>query len=129
MMLAQQVGRDLREPDGVIVFDPSCFPKKGNKSAGVARQWCGRLGKVEDCQVGVFTAYVTRKEHALVNMRLHPTEGWAKDRARRKEAGVPRAIKLQETRSAGASPLPRAPQPDIMSHMRFRSICGGCGSR
>ena len=50
--LAGQVGQDLGEPDGVIVFDPSAFAKKGTKSVGVIRQWCGRLGKVENCQVG-----------------------------------------------------------------------------
>jgi SRSO17 transposase len=61
--LAGQIGEDLGEPDGVIVFDPSAFTKKGTKSVGVARQWCGRLGKIENCQVGVFMAYVSRKEH------------------------------------------------------------------
>jgi len=50
--LARQVGEDLGEADGVIVFDPSAFAKKGTQSVGVARQWCGRLGKVENCQVG-----------------------------------------------------------------------------
>jgi SRSO17 transposase len=68
--LAADVGKDLGKPDGVIVFDPSAFPKKGDKSVGVGRQWCGRLGKVENCQVGVYMAYVTRKEHTLVNVRL-----------------------------------------------------------
>ena len=93
--LAQQVGRDLGEPDGVIVFDPSSFPKKGDKSVGVGRQWCGRLGKVENCQVGVFMAYVSRKDHALVNLRLDLPEDWCRTAARRKEAGVPKAIKFQ----------------------------------
>jgi len=41
----------LAEPDGVVVIDPSAFPKKGTESCGVARQWCGRLGKVDNCQV------------------------------------------------------------------------------
>jgi SRSO17 transposase len=95
MTLAQQVGMDLGEPDGVLVFDPSSFPKKGAKSVGVARQWCGRLGKVENCQVGVYMGYVSRKEHALVDARLYlPTE-WTKSRARRLEAGVPKEIKFQ----------------------------------
>src|SRR3954465_9574476 len=90
--VAEQAGRELGEPDGVIVFDPSAFPKKGTKSVGVARQWCGRLGKRENCQVGVYMAYVSRKEHALVNTRLYlPTE-WAKDRERRKAAGAPKAV-------------------------------------
>ncbi|MGE3818125.1 MAG: transposase [Isosphaeraceae bacterium] len=78
--LADQVGQRLGEPDAVLVFDPSGFAKKGTKSVGVARQWCGRLGKVENCQVGVFMAYVSRKEHALVNMRLYLSEEWARDK-------------------------------------------------
>jgi SRSO17 transposase len=94
-LLAQQVGEDLGEKDGVIVFDPSGFPKKGSSSVGVARQWCGRLGKVENCQVGVYMAYASRKEHAIVNMRLYLPEEWAKDRARRKKAGVPKSVKFQ----------------------------------
>ena len=93
--LARQVGTDLGEADGVIVFDPSAFAKKGTKSVGVARQWCGRLGKVENCQVGVYMAYVSRKEHAIVNMRLYLPKEWAKDRARRKRAGVPKEVKFR----------------------------------
>jgi SRSO17 transposase len=93
--LGRQVGEDLGEPDGVIVFDPSAFAKKGTKSVGVARQWCGRLGKVDNCQVGVFMAYVARKGHALVNTRLYLPKDWTQDRARRKEAGVPRGMKFR----------------------------------
>jgi len=90
--VAEQVGRELGEPDGVIVFDPSAFPKKGTKSVGVARQWCGRLGKVENCQVGVYMGYVTRKEHAIVNTRLYLPKEWTKDRARCEEAGIPGSV-------------------------------------
>ena len=93
--LARQVGEDLGEPDAVIVFDPSAFAKKGTKSVGVARQWCGRLGKIESCQVGVFMAYVSRKEHALVNTRLYLPKEWTKDKARRNEAGVPKAVRFR----------------------------------
>ena len=93
--LATQVGRDLGESDGVIVFDPSAFAKKGTKSAGVARQWCGRLGKVENCQVGIYMAYVSRIGHVLVNTRLYLPEEWAADRSRRKAAGVPKAVKFR----------------------------------
>ncbi len=87
--------RKLGEPDGVIVFDPSSLPKKGTKSVGVAWQWCGRLGKVENCQVGVYMAYVSRKEHAIVDARLYLPKEWTKSRARRLEAGVPKEIKFQ----------------------------------
>jgi SRSO17 transposase len=93
--LAGQVGEDLGEIDAVIVFDPSAFAKKGTKSVGVARQWCGRLGKIENCQVGVFMAYVSRKEPTLVNTRLYLPKEWTKDRPRRKGAGVPRVVKLR----------------------------------
>jgi SRSO17 transposase len=90
--LARQVGEDLGEPDAVFVFDPSAFPKKGTKSVGVARQWCGRLGKVDNCQVGVFMAYVSGKGHSLINTRLYLPREWTKDRTRCKAAGVPREV-------------------------------------
>ena len=93
--LARQVGEDLGEPDAVLVFDPSAFAKKGTKSVGVARQWCGRLGKVENCQVGVFLAYASRKGHAIVDTRLYLPKEWAKDRPRRREAGVPDGVKFR----------------------------------
>ena len=64
--LLGQVGKQLGQADGVLVFDPSGFPKKGTESVGVQRQWCGRLGKIENCQVGVYMAYVSAEVHALV---------------------------------------------------------------
>jgi len=93
--LARQVGQQLGETDGVIVFDPSAFPKRGKQSVGVARQWCGRLGKVENCQVAVYMAYVSRKDHALVNTRLYLPKGWTSDRRRCKAAGVPKGVRFQ----------------------------------
>jgi SRSO17 transposase len=90
--LARQVGTDLGEPDGVIVFDPSAFAKKGAASVGVQRQWCGRLGKKENCQVGVYMAYVSRREHALVSTRLYLPKEWTKNRRRCKAAGVPKGV-------------------------------------
>ena len=77
--LARQVGQELGEEDGIIVFDPSAFPKQGKKSVGVARQWCGRLGKVDNCQVAVYMAYVSRIDHALVNARLYLPQEWTSD--------------------------------------------------
>ena len=93
--LARQVGSQLGEPDGVIVFDPSAFPKKGRHSAAVARQWCGRLGKIDNCQVGIFMGYVSRTEHALVEVRLYVPREWTKDRRRRKECGIPKELRYQ----------------------------------
>ena len=93
--LARQVGVAIGEADGVIVFDPSGFAKKGNASVGVQRQWCGRLGKIDNCQVGVFMGYVSRREHALVDTRLYLPKEWAQDKKRRKQAGVPQEIRFK----------------------------------
>ena len=93
--LTTQVGKGLGEPDAVLVFDPSGFPKKGTKSVGVARQWCGRNGKVDNCQVGVYMAYVSRKGHVLVNTRLYLPKEWTNARSRLKEAGVPKDIRFR----------------------------------
>ena len=92
--LARQVGERLGEPDGVLVFDPSAFAKKGTESVGVARQWCGRLGKVENCQVGVYLGYVSRTGHALVDFRLYLPREWTSDRKRMNKAGVPRTARF-----------------------------------
>lgn len=94
-VLAQQVAQSIGEADGVIVFDPSGFAKKGTKSVGVARQWCGRLGKVENCQVGIYMGYVSRRDHALVDFRLYLPKEWTEDRKRCREAGVPRTVRFQ----------------------------------
>ena len=93
--LARQVGVAIGEADGVIVFDPSGFAKKGNASVGVQRQWCGRLGKIDNCQIGVFMGYVSRREHALVDTRLYLPKEWAQNKKRRKKAGVPKEIRFK----------------------------------
>src|SRR5437764_3258770 len=92
---AGQVGRAIGTPDGVIVFDPSGFAKKGNASAGVQRQWLGRFGKVDNGQVGVFMAYASHHEHALVDVRLYLPKEWAKDRTRRTRCGIPKAVRYR----------------------------------
>lgn len=99
--LARQVGREIGEADGVIVFDPSAFAKKGKQSVGVARQWSGRQGKIDNCQVAVYMGYVTRSDHVLVNTRLYLPQEWTKDRKRMKAAGVPPKVRFQ-TRHAQA---------------------------
>jgi SRSO17 transposase len=88
--LARQIAEQLGDDDGVLVFDPSAFPKSGKQSVGVARQWCGRLGKVDNCQVGVFLGYVSGRGHALVDGDLYLPEAWTKDKPRMKKAGVPK---------------------------------------
>lgn len=108
--LVGQVGVALGQPDGVLVFDPSAFPKKGKASVGVQRQWCGRLGKLDNCQVGVYLGYVSRTEHALVDFRLYLPKDWAQDKQRREKAGVPKKVKFQ-TRHALALEMLAADGP------------------
>lgn len=93
--LAIQVGQEIGEADAVIVFDPSGFPKSGQHSVGVQRQWCGRLGKIDNCQVAVYLGYVSRHEQALVNERLYLPEQWATDRIRRRTCGVPATVRFR----------------------------------
>jgi SRSO17 transposase len=91
-VLVGQVIDQLGEPDGVIAFDPSSFPKRGTHSVGVKRQWCSHRGKVDNCQVGVFMGYVSRHDHALLDFRLSLPEEWARDEHRRQECHVPEAV-------------------------------------
>ena len=87
----------LGEEDGVWIIDGSEFPKKGKHSVGVARQWCGRLGKVENCQAGVFAAYASRKGYTLLDRRLYLPEKWFDEdhRARWEKCGVPDGLSFK----------------------------------
>ena len=93
----QLVDETLGEDDGVYIVDGSGFPKKGEHSVGVARQWCGVLGKVENCQVGVFGAYASRQGYTLVDHRLYLPGKWFCDdhRERRKKCAVPDEISFK----------------------------------
>jgi len=73
------VNDDLGSPDGALIFDESGFIKKGQDSIGVARQYCGTAGKVDNCQVGVFAAYVSDQGYALVDKRLFIPKKWFTD--------------------------------------------------
>ena len=114
MELAGQVGDELGEPDGVIVFDPSAFPKQGKRSVGVARQWCGRLGKIDNCQVAVYMGYVTRSDRVLVNTRLYLPEEWTRDRKRLRAAGVPKGVRFQTRHAQALEMLDE--QGDLLPH-------------
>jgi len=79
----------LTHPDAVWALDDSGFPKQGRKSVGVARQYCGALGKIAGCQVGVFLAYVSPRGRALVDKRLYLPREWTEAPDRCAAAGVP----------------------------------------
>src|SRR3989441_2602413 len=96
--LRSQVTRHVGQGDGVLVCDPSGFAKSGRESVGVARQWCGRLGQVDNCQVAMYLGYVSSKGHTLVDQRLVLPKEWTKDTVRLDKAGVPKAYRAYRTR-------------------------------
>ncbi len=85
------VNEDLGSEDGALIFDESGFLKKGQDSVGVARQYCGTAGKVDNCQVGVFAAYASERGYALVDKRLFIPEQWFSEeyRERRQKCNLP----------------------------------------
>jgi SRSO17 transposase len=89
--LQAYLGPKLAHPLAVFSVDSSGFPKQGKQSVGVARQYCGAVGKIANCQIGVFLAHVGPRGRALVDKRLYLPQEWTTDRARCDAAGVPRA--------------------------------------
>jgi SRSO17 transposase len=79
----------LGDPSGVLVLDETGFLKKGKHSVGVARQYSGTAGRIENCQIGVFLGYASPKGHALIDRRLYLPKDWAEDAERRKKVHVP----------------------------------------
>jgi SRSO17 transposase len=98
----------LGDPDAVLVLDETGFVKKGEKSAGVQRQYSGTAGRVENCQVGVFLGYASRHGRALIDRALYLPEGWARDAGRRAGAGVPGGITFTTKPKLGRAMLERA---------------------
>jgi SRSO17 transposase len=95
--LRGHVREALADPQAVLILDPSGFPKSGTESCGVARQWCGRLGKQDNCQLGVFLAYAAPGGYAPLDRRLYLPEDWADDPARRAKCHVPEAVTFKES--------------------------------
>ena len=100
----------LNADEGVFVLDETGFPKKGTKSVGVARQYCGTLGKVGNCQLGVFLAYVSDRGHGLIDARLYLPHEWTEDTVRCQEAGVPEGVAYQSKAELGMAMLREARQ-------------------
>ena len=90
--LKQYVIEHLGDGDAVVVVDETGFIKKGDKSAGVQRQYSGTAGRIENSQVGVFLAYASAKGRTLLDRELYLPQVWAEDRERRREAGVPESV-------------------------------------
>src|SRR3954453_12898831 len=87
----------LADPHAALILDPSGFPKSGTESCGVARQWCGRLGKQDNCQIGVFLAYAAPGGYAPLDRQLYLPEDWASDPVRRAKCHVPESVTFKES--------------------------------
>ena len=87
--LCTYLGQHMGDPQAVLVLDETGFLKKGRLSAGVARQYSGTAGRIENCQIGVFLAYASRHGHALLDCALYLPKAWTNDRERCERAGIP----------------------------------------
>lgn len=85
----------LGDSDAILAIDETSFPKQGTKSAGVAHQYCGTTKQVENCQVGVFLSYISRRGHTLLDRELYLPRQWVEDRPRCQQAGIPETILFQ----------------------------------
>ena len=114
------------KPTSALILDESSFVKQGDRSAGVARQWCGRLGKVENCQVAVFAVLTDGARHAPVDMRLYLPQRWVDDPTRCDLAEIPTEARRMRSKSALALEIVRAAQA---RGMRFEwvGVDGGYG--
>lgn len=98
----------LADEDGVLVLDETGFLKKGTKSAGVARQYSGTAGKIDNCQIGVFLAYSSSKGTALIERELYLPNEWTADPERRSEAGIPEDVVFRTKPQLARAMLERA---------------------
>ena len=120
--LQEYLSPRLGHPEAVWVLDGSDFPKQGRKSAGVARQYCGRLGKVANCQAGMFLAYVSPLGRGLVDKRLYLPENWTSDKGRCAAAGVPEERRSYRSKTGLAlEMLERALE---RGHLRAKWVAG-----
>jgi SRSO17 transposase len=106
--LRSHVRAEIGHAEAVWVLDGSGFPKKGEGSCAVARQWCGRLGKVDNCQIGVFLAYAAPRGCSLLDARLYLPQDWAADAQRRRRCHVPKEMVFQESWRIGLDLLDHA---------------------
>ncbi|NUB08386.1 transposase [Azospirillum sp. Vi22] len=112
--IVEQLGRD-----GVLIADETGFFKKGEHSVGVARQYSGTAGRIDNCQVGVFLAYATERGHALIDCRLYLPEDWLDD-AHRREGHIPADVAfatkpaMARAMQATASPSVDRTRPKVM---------------
>ena len=103
----------LADPDAVLVIDETGFLKQGRASCGVGRQYTGSAGKITNCQIGVFAAYVSRHGHAFIDRALYLPKAWTDDRTRMAAAHVPRGTHFRTKPQLAAAMIERAIAADV----------------
>jgi SRSO17 transposase len=106
----KHVAETFHDPDATFVLDGSGFPKKGTESCGVQRQYCGRQGQIQNCQVGVFLGCVSQGRVGPLGRRLYLPREWAKSPARRRKCYVPRSVRFAERWRLGLQLIQQARQ-------------------
>ncbi len=99
---------EVGDPNGILVVDETGFPKQGTRSVGVARQYCGTLGKIGNCQIGVFLSYAGPQGHAAIDRALYLPQAWGGDPARCHRAGIPAATPFRTKPQLALTMLERA---------------------
>jgi SRSO17 transposase len=112
--LRMYVIEHLHDAQAVLVVDETGFLKKGTKSVGVKRQYCGTAGRIENCQMGVFLAYASPKGRAFLDRELYLPQEWAQDRGRRREAGVPEEVEFATKPQLAQRMLARTRQAGVI---------------
>jgi SRSO17 transposase len=110
------------DKNGTINVDETGFAKKGKKSVGVKRQYSGTLGRVDNCQIGVFANYYSSKGHTFLDRRIYLPEEWCQDRQRREEAGVPENIVFRTKPELGLEMIRTA----VREGVAFQWVGGDC---
>jgi SRSO17 transposase len=103
----------LGDERGTVNIDETGFPKKGRKSVGVKRQYSGTLGRVDNCQIGVFANYYSRKGHTFIDRKIYLPEEWCQDKQRREEAGVPKNVVFRSKPELGLEMIRTAVQEQL----------------
>jgi SRSO17 transposase len=118
--LQSYVIKHLADSDGVLILDETGFIKKGSKSAGVARQYSGTAGRIENCQIGVFLVYASSKGRTFLDRELYLPKAWTDDAERCKAAAIPEEVKFATKLQLGRRMLQHAFSADV----KAKWVCG-----
>lgn len=118
--LRRHVVETLGDEEGTLNIDETGFPKKGKKSVGVQRQYSGTLGRIDNCQIGVFANLCSTKGHTFIDRRVFLPEEWVADNERREEAGVPEGVVFCSKPKLGLEMI----QTAVTEHVPFRWVGG-----